>query len=118
VDTTWQCGPAEPAVIHTTGRVTSQTLQACIRVHNGKLDLRGILDGTIAAWEEQIVLVLKDSAQNDGGYYYSPVCTATDCVFTVAAVPPSRGEWTVLPEWERYNGNYQSAGSEAGFIDF
>ena len=116
-DTAWQCGPAEAAILHT-GKHTGQTIKACIRVHDEKLELRGILYSTVADWDEQIVLVLMDSAYTDDGSYYSPVCTATYCEFTVTMVPPSRGEWTVLPEWERYNGDYESAGSDAGFVDF
>jgi serine/threonine-protein kinase len=118
VDTAWQCGPTEPATLYATGKDTGQTLQACIRVHNGKLSLHGVLVGAVASWKEQIVLVLKDAGQADHGVYYSPVCTASSCAFTIAVTPPSRGQWTVLPQWDRFSGNYQSTGAEAGFVSY
>jgi hypothetical protein len=87
-------------------------------VHNGKLDLHGVLDGTVTSWKEQLILVLKDSAQDNIAAYHSPVCTSADCVYTVDVTPPSNGQWTVLPEWTRYAGNFQSAGAEPGFVSF
>jgi hypothetical protein len=86
-------------------------------VHDGRLGLRGILNGTVTAWAEQIVLELTGSGQHDRGDYISLPCTVSDCTYTVPVLPPSSGKWTVLPEWERY-GNAQSTGAEAGFVDF
>jgi hypothetical protein len=100
-----------------TGKATGQTLQACIRVHNGKLGLHGILGGTVKAWHEQIVLLLEDAAGNVSGTYYSPVCTTVTCTFTMTTVPAD-GQWTVLPEWARYGGNIMSSGNEPGYVDF
>ena len=113
----WHCGPTAPAVIFSTGADSGQTLQVCVRVHDGTIEAKGLLSPTVAGWDEQINFVLKDSAQGDHGNYTSPVCTATDCVFTTTITPPSAGRWTVLPEWERLDGKYQSAGSEPGFVD-
>jgi len=117
-NTTWQCGPTEAATIWSTDAGTGQTMQACIRVYNGKLELEGTLSPTVASWDEQINLVLKNPAQQDYGKYLSPVCTAANCVFSVTITPPSSGDWTVIPQWERYNGDYQSTGQEPGFVYF
>ncbi|HTR90980.1 MAG TPA: serine/threonine-protein kinase [Trebonia sp.] len=115
-NTAWQCG-ASVAVTLATGKATAQTLQACIRVHNGKLALHGVLDGTVMAWHEQIVLLLEDAAGNVAGTYYSPVCTTVTCTFTMTTVPAD-GEWTVQPEWARYGGNIMSAGQAPGYVYF
>ena len=85
-------------------------------MHDGQLDLSGTLSGTKAAWHEQIVLVLEDSAQGGNGTYTSPVCMASDCTFSTSVVP-ARGEWTVLPQWVK-NGDVQSSGDEPGYVDF
>ncbi len=98
------------------GKATGQTLQACIRISDGKLDLQGTLNGTKAGWHEQIILVLEDSSQDNDGTYTSPVCIASACTFSTSLVPSS-GEWTVLPEWTKA-GKFQSSGSEPGYVDF
>ncbi len=115
-DTAWQCGTAVPATL-ATGKVTGQTLRACIRVHNGKLALHGILGVTVTAWHEQIILLLEDAAGNVSGTYYSPVCAALTCNFTITTVPAD-GQWTVQPEWARYGGNIMSSGNDAGYVYF
>lgn len=113
-DTPWQCGAVAAAT--KSGKATGQTLQACIRVNDGKLDLTGTLNDTKSGWHEQIVLVLEDSAQGGNGSYTSPACIASDCTFSTSLVPAD-GEWTVLPEWVK-NGKIQSSGSEPGYVDF
>jgi hypothetical protein len=76
-----------------------------------------VLGGTVKAWHEQIVLLLKDAAGNVAGTYYSPICTTVTCTFTMTTVPAD-GQWTVLPEWARYGGNIMSAGNEPGYVYF
>jgi hypothetical protein len=120
VNTAWQCGPTAAATLYTTGEDTGQTLQACIRVDNGKLELKGTLSPTVASWNEQIILVLKDANEQDHGRYESAACSAADCTYSVTITPPSRGKWTVLPEWERYLGgdNFQSTGHQPALVSF
>ena len=115
-DTPWQCGTVAAATLAKHGKATGQTLQACIRVHAGKLDLLGTLSGTNAKWSEQVILVLTDSAQDSDGSYTSPVCMTSVCNYTVSMVPAS-GEWTVLPEWSK-SGAVQSAGNEPAYVRF
>ena len=86
-------------------------------MHNGKLALHGILGVTVTAWHEQIILLLEDAAGNVSGTYYSPVCTALTCNFTITTVPAD-GQWTVQPEWARYGGNIMSSGNDAGYVYF
>ena len=114
-DTPWQCGTVAAATM-ASGKATGQTLQACIRISGGKLDLSGTLSGTKTGWHEQIVLVLEDSAQDGNATYTSPVCIASDCTFSTSLVPAS-GEWTVLPQWIK-SGSIQSSGNEPGYINF
>jgi hypothetical protein len=116
VDTAWQCGTVTAATIAGSGKATGQTLQACIRVHDGQLDLAGTLNGTKNGWHEQIVLVLKDSAQDGSGTYTSPVCMTSDCTFSTSLVPAS-GEWTVLPQWTK-TGVTMSSGDEPAYVNF
>jgi serine/threonine-protein kinase len=116
VNTDWQCGATATATTASSDGDTGHTLQACIRVHDGKLDLRGTLNGTIPGWHEQIVLVLKDSEQNSVGTYTSPVCTTSDCSFSTSQVP-AKGQWAVLPEWIR-KGTIQSSGNASGYVEF
>jgi serine/threonine-protein kinase len=115
-DTAWQCGPVAPAKRSPSGKDTDQTLQACIRVSNGKLELRGTLNDTVTAWREQVILVLEDSGQNIKGTYTSPACVTTDCTYDLTTVPAS-GRWTVLPEWAK-QGKTQGASTGSGFVDF
>jgi len=118
-NTPWQCGSPKAATISSTNQGTGQTLQGCIRVYDGKLELEGTLSPTVASWDEQVKLVLKNQAQADIGQYTSPVCTASDCVFTITVTPPSSGDWTVLPEWERSDGSYyESDGYEPEYVQF
>jgi hypothetical protein len=117
-DTAWKCGPTAAAKLYSTNAAVGQTMQACIRVFNGGLELKGTLSPVVPSWDEQIKLVLKDTAQQDQGSYVSPVCTAADCAYTVTIIPPSKGSWTVIPQWERYSGNYESTGSEPGFVSY
>ena len=116
VDTAWQCGTLAAATMAPSGTDTGQTLQACIRVNDGQLDLLGTLNGTIPGWREQIVLVLEDGQRNSAGTYTSPVCRTSDCTFSTSVVPAS-GQWTVLPEWVR-KGSTQSSGDEPGDVNF
>jgi hypothetical protein len=113
----WQCGRAVPATLWKTSGDIGQTLQACIRADHGHLDLEGVLTGSVNAWKEQIVLNLRDSRQESRGKFYSPVCTNSLCIYTVA-VQPGRGKWTVFPQWERQDGDYQSTGPESPFITY
>jgi serine/threonine-protein kinase len=117
-NTAWQCGPTAAATLYSTGADTGQTLQACIRVDNGKLELKGTLSLTVASWNEQIILVLKDASEQDHGRYESAACSAADCTYSITITPPSSGKWTVLPEWERYLGgdDFQSTGHQPGFV--
>jgi len=113
-DTPWTCGAATAATL-ATGRETSQTLRACIRVHGGALQLRGTLTGVDVAWNEQVLLVLKDSAGKNEGSFESGLCATSTCTFTVT-VKPAHGNWAALPKWARFKGNVQSAGQETPFI--
>ena len=115
-DTPWQCGAVAAATKSGSGKATGQTLQACIRVNDGKLDLTGTLNSTKNGWHEQIVLVLEDSSQGGNGSYTSSACIASDCTFSTSLVPAD-GKWTVLPEWVK-NGKVQSSGNEPGYVDF
>jgi serine/threonine protein kinase, bacterial len=118
-NTPWQCGLPEAATIGSTNQDTGQTLKGCIRVYDGKLELEGTLTPTVASWGEQLKLVLKNQAQADIGDYTSPVCTTSDCVFTISVTPPSSGDWTMLPEWERSDGGYyESDGHEPEYVHF
>jgi serine/threonine-protein kinase len=115
-DTTWTCGAATAATL-ATGHPTGQTLRACIRVHGGALELRGTLTGVDVAWNEQVLLVLKDSAGKNEGTFESGVCATSTCTFAVT-VKPGHGDWATLPKWARFKGNVQSAGQETPFITF
>jgi serine/threonine-protein kinase len=118
-NTAWQCGQPKAATILPTNSGSGQTLRGCIRVYDGKLELEGTLSPTVASWDEQLKLVLKNQAQADIGQYTSPVCSASDCTFTIAVTAPSSGDWTVLPEWERYDGSYyESDGYEPEYVHF
>lgn len=115
-DSAWTCGAAEAATL-ADGRPTGQTLRACIRVHGGALQLRGTLTGVDVAWNEQVLLVLKDPAGKAQGSFESGLCATSACTFTVT-VKPGHGDWAALPKWARFKGNYQSAGRETAFITF
>jgi hypothetical protein len=115
-DSAWTCGAAGAATL-ADGRPTGQTLRACIRVHGGALQLRGTLTGVDIAWNEQVLLVLKDSAGKAEGSFESGLCATSTCTFTVT-VKPGHGDWAALPKWARFKGNFQSAGRETAFIKF
>ena len=116
-DSAWTCGAAAAATLNANGRPTGQTLRACIRVHGGGVQLRGTLTGVDVAWNEQILLVLKDSAGKAEGSFESGLCATSTCTFTVT-VRPGHGDWAALPKWARFRGNVQSAGRETPFITF
>jgi hypothetical protein len=99
------------------GQPTDQTLRACIRVHGGALQLRGTLTGVDVAWNEQVLLVLKNHAGKNGGTFESGLCTTSTCTFTVT-VKPAHGEWAVLPKWARRKGIYQSTGQQTPFVTY
>ena len=115
-NTKWNCATA-PARVAVTQQATGQELQACIRVKDGQLELRGVLSAVPAGRDEQIMLVLENAAQHSGGARLSPRCTAGPCTFTVLVTPPAGGQWAVVPRWERF-GIVQSTGDESGFVTF
>ena len=115
-DSAWTCGAAEAATLMS-GQPTDQTLRACIRVHGGALQLRGTLTGVDVAWNEQVLLVLKNHAGKNGGTFESGLCTTSTCTFTVT-VKPAHGEWAVLPKWARRKGIYQSTGQQTPFVTY
>ncbi len=115
-DTAWTCGATAAATL-SAGRPTGQTLRACIRVHGGAVELRGTLTGVDVAWNEQVLLVLKDSAGKAEGSFASGLCVTSTCTFTVT-VKPGHGDWAALPKWTRFRGKYQSTGRESPFITY
>jgi transcriptional regulator with XRE-family HTH domain len=104
----WQCGPFMRATLWQ-GSGVDQRLQACIASDHGHLDLKGVLTGSVNAWKEQIILVLKHPRQPTYEKLISPVCTTSTCIYQVA-VNPGYGSWWVIPQWERSDGGYQSTG--------
>src|SRR5581483_6524886 len=59
--TAWQCGPIGPAPL-ADGKATGQTLQACVRVAAGELQLQGTLTGVDPTAKEQLSLVPKNTS--------------------------------------------------------
>jgi DNA-binding SARP family transcriptional activator len=104
----WRCGPFMRATLWD-GDGIGQRLQACVAPDHGHLDLKGVLTGTVKAWGEQIILVLKHPRQPTYEKLISPVCTSSTCVYQVA-VNPGHGSWWVIPQWKRLDGGYQSTG--------
>jgi DNA-binding SARP family transcriptional activator len=104
---TWLCGPFMRATMWN-GRPAGQSLQGCIAYDHGHLDLKGVLQGSVDAWKEQIVLVLKHPRQPTYERLISPVCTTSTCTYQVL-VNPGHGSWWVIPQW-RSHGSYQSTG--------
>jgi transcriptional regulator with XRE-family HTH domain len=104
----WQCGPFMRATLWE-GNGIGQRLQACIAAEHGQLDLKGVLTGSVNAWKEQIILVLKHPRQPTYEKLTSPVCTTSTCTYQVA-VNPGPGSWWVIPQWKRSDGGYQSTG--------
>jgi transcriptional regulator with XRE-family HTH domain len=104
----WRCGQFMRATLWD-GSGVDQRLQACIASEHGHLDLKGVLKGSVSAWKEQIILVLKHPRQPTWEKLISPVCTASTCTYQVS-VNPGQGSWWVIPQWERSDGGYQSTG--------
>jgi DNA-binding SARP family transcriptional activator len=103
----WQCGP----FMHVTlegGSTVNQSLQACIDSDDGHLKLKGVLQGSVDAWKEQITLILKHPRQPTYERLVSPVCTTSTCTYQVP-VNPGHGSWWVIPQWQ-IKGGYQSTG--------
>lgn len=113
----WDCGPTEAATLYKTGAGTGQTLQACIRLHDGRVQVEGILKGVRPAADEQIRLIIKNQKQVNHGVYTSQLCRASTCAFTRYVNLPT-GTWTVLPQWFGYDGSYESTGREPGFVAY
>jgi hypothetical protein len=97
------------------GSGAGQSLQACIASDHGRLDLEGVLVGSVDAWKEQIILVLKHPREPTYAKFDSPVCPASRCTFTVT-VNPGSGSWWVIPQWKLADGGYQSTGSPSPSI--
>ena len=111
----WQCGP----FMHVTlqgGSAVDQSLQACIVSDHGHLDIKGILQGSVDVWKEQITLVLKHPRQPTYEKLVSPVCTTSTCTYQVP-VNPGHGSWWVIPQW-RANGGYQSTGQPSPTVRY
>jgi hypothetical protein len=104
----WRCGQFMRATLWE-GNGIGQRLQACIATDHGHLDLKGVLTGSVNAWKEQIILVLKHPRQPTYEKLVSPVCTTPTCTYQVA-VNPGQGSWWVIPQWRRSDGGYQSTG--------
>jgi transcriptional regulator with XRE-family HTH domain len=104
----WQCGQFMRATLRE-GSAVGQRLEACIASDHGQLDLKGVLTGSVNAWKEQIILVLKHPRQPTYEKLISPVCTTSTCTYQVV-VNPGRGSWWVIPQWKRSDGGYQSTG--------
>jgi DNA-binding SARP family transcriptional activator len=103
----WRCGPFMRATLWD-GNAVDQSLQACIASDHGHLTLKGVLQGSVDAWKEQIILVLKHPRQPTYEKLISPVCTTSTCTYQVP-VNPGHGSWWVIPQW-RAHGSYQSTG--------
>lgn len=116
-NTAWECGAAVDVTIRRTGLPSGQTLQGCIRVFNGQVEVQGTLSGVVLPWSEQIRLALRNgSAGAATQVWFSPICQSTTCVFT-ASINPGAGAWYVLPGWMRL-GNFQSLGSPSPSVQF
>jgi DNA-binding SARP family transcriptional activator len=111
----WQCGPFTHVTLHGGGAV-NQNLQACIVSDHGHLVLKGVLQGSVHAWKEQITLVLKHPRQPTYEKLVSPVCTTSTCTYEVP-VNPGHGSWWVIPQW-RVNGGYQSTGQQSPAVTY
>ncbi len=103
----WQCGPFMNITLRG-GSTVNQSLQACILSDHAHLDLKGVLQGSVGLWKEQITLVLKHPRQPTYEKLVSPVCAKSTCTYQVP-VNPGHGWWWVIPQW-RANGGYQSTG--------
>ena len=111
----WQCGPFMPITLQG-GNAVNQSLQACIVSDHGHLDLKGVLQGSVDVWKEQITLILKHPRQPTYEKLVSPVCTTSTCTYQVP-VSPGHGSWWVIPQW-RANGGYQSTGQPSPTVTY
>lgn len=103
----WLCGPSVRVTLYD-GTEVGQSLQACLTSDHGHLDMKGVLEGSVDAWKEQIILIVKHPNQPTYEKLYSPVCTTSTCVYQVP-LNPGHGSWRIVPQW-RANGVYQSTG--------
>jgi DNA-binding SARP family transcriptional activator len=111
----WQCGPFLRATL-LDGSAVDQSLQACVASNHGQLDLKGVLQGSVSAWKEQIILILKHPRQPTYEKLVSPVCATSTCVYQVP-VNPGHGSWWVIPQW-RTQGGYQSTGQPSPTVTY
>lgn len=111
----WQCGPSRHAKMHH-GSLIDQMLQGCVASDQGHVDLEGFLVGSVDAWKEQIILVLRHPGQPAYRRLISPTCTASTCVYRIT-VDPGPGSWQVMPQWSS-DGRYQSTGESSPSIAY
>jgi transcriptional regulator with XRE-family HTH domain len=111
----WQCGPSRHAKMHH-GSLINQILQACIASNHGHVEVEGTLVGSVDAWNERIILVLRHPGQPAYRRLISPTCTASTCVYRTTVAPdPGPGSWQVMPQWSS-DGDYQSTGKSSPSI--
>ena len=115
-NTAWSCGPSSPATLRLTGADTGQTIQGCIRVYNGLIEIEGILTGVNLAWSEQVHLGLRDGVPSDAELFSSPTCTSSTCTYTTS-LNPGAGDWFVVAGWMRF-GNFQSGAVGSPSVQF
>jgi serine/threonine protein kinase, bacterial len=115
-DAAWQCGPLAQATLNRSDAATGQTIQACIRIFGGSLQLKGTMSGLSNPSTVRIGLVLKNPEEQDFGSWESPVCTTSTCTFTITT-EPSAGSWTVLPKWY-LNNSYEGTGHQPPLISY
>lgn len=101
----WQCGPSSPVRLHD-GSAVGQSLRACIASDHGHLELKGVLQGSVDAWAEQIVLIVTHPGPVAGRKFISPPCNRSTCTYQVE-VNPGPGSWRLVPQWHM-EGHYQS----------
>jgi DNA-binding SARP family transcriptional activator len=112
----WQCGPFRRAKIHH-GSLIDQRLQACIASDPGHVQLEGSLVGSVDAWKERIILVLRHPGQPAYKRLISPVCTASTCIYQITVDDPGPGSWQVMPQWSS-DGGYQSTGKSSPSVTY
>lgn len=101
----WHCGPSSGVRLRDRSAI-GQSLQACIAPDHGHLDLKGVLQGSVDGWNEQIILIIERPWVPHGRKLISPACTKSTCIYQVE-VNPGHGPWRVVPQW-RMDGHYQS----------
>jgi DNA-binding SARP family transcriptional activator len=111
----WQCGPLRHVTLQG-GNAVNQSLQACIVSDHGHLAVKGVLQGSVSVWKEQITLILKHPREQTYEKLVSPVCTTSTCTYQVP-VDPGHGSWWVIPQW-RANGGYQSTGQPSPTVTY